>query len=538
MTHIACHINALQLPFGACTVPLTFTLPAVGCTLIGRNGIGKSLLLELLAGQRRATSGKIEWLAPISWLSQFALAQYHDGAASVADLIGWGEPLRALERIEQGSCALDDFELLAERWSLRSDLADLLAEAGLRLDAHAPVSTLSGGQLTRLGLLALFSRKDHFLLLDEPDNHLDASGIEWLSQRLASHSGGYLLVSHDRRLLNRTSQILELSEQGLQSANLSFSEFLVQQAHEQAARSARLTQAVRSEKAAARSVQKVREQAARRASQGRRERGSQAKILLDFKKEQAGKSLGKVLERHERGHHAQAGARAEAAAALAAVQPLIMQWPTGSEYKGAAQPLVITAARHGRWHGQQVDLVLRRGERCLLGGGNGSGKSSLLQMLRGELAPDAGNFRINGRMACLDQGLSLIARDLSPLANLLAGAPTLCESEARTRLAGIALRGDRALMPCYGLSGGERLKLGLLMVLAQLPDLLLLDEPDNHLDHPSRQLLVQVLADYPGTLLLVSHDPNFVARVGMERGYLLEGEEINGWVARSSLQQD
>lgn len=135
-------------------------------------------------------------------------------------------------------------------------------------------------------------------------------------------------------------------------------------------------------------------------------------------------------------------------------------------------------------------------------GRNGIGKS-LLQMLRGELAPEAGSFRINGRLACLDQGLSLIARDLSPLANLLAAEPTLSESDARTRLAGIALRGDRALMPCHGLSGGERLKLGLLMVLAQLPDLLLLDEPDNHLDHPSRQLLTQVLADYPGTLLLV-----------------------------------
>ncbi|WP_429134210.1 ATP-binding cassette domain-containing protein [Aeromonas hydrophila] len=466
MTHIACHINALQLPFGACTVPLTFTLPAAGCTLIGRNGIGKSLLLELLAGQRRAASGKIEWLTPISWLSQFAPLQDHDGAASVADLIGWGEPLRALERIEQGSCALDDFELLVDRWNLRSDLADLLAEAGLRLDAHAPVSTLSGGQLTRLRLLALFARPAHFLLLDEPDNHLDASGIAWLSQRLASHSGGYLLVSHDRRLLNQGSQILELGEQGLQSTGLSFEAFLAQQ---------------------------------------------------------AGKSLGKVLERHQRGHSAQLEARTEAAAALAAVQPLVMQWPEGSDRKGAAQPLVITAARHRRWHDQQVGLVLQRGERCLLAGRNGSGKSSLLQMLRGELAPEAGSFRINGRLACLDQGLSLIARDLSPLANLLAVAPTLCESDARTRLAGIALRGDRALMPCHGLSGGERLKLGLLMVLAQQPDLLLLDEPDNHLDHASRQLLTQVLADYPGTLLLVSHDPEFVAGVGIEKEYWLEG---------------
>ncbi len=106
---------------------------------------------------------------------------------------------------------------------------------------------------------------------------------------------------------------------------------------------------------------------------------------------------------------------------------------------------------------------------------------------------------------------------------MLAVAPTLSESDARTRLAGIALRGARALAPSHGLSGGERLKLGLLMVLAQQPDLLLLDEPDNHLDHPSRQLLTQVLADYPGTLLLVSHDHDFVAGVGVEREYWLEG---------------
>ena len=105
---------------------------------------------------------------------------------------------------------------------------------------------------------------------------------------------------------------------------------------------------------------------------------SRAKILLDFKADQAGKSLGKVLDRHERGHSAQTQARAEATAALAAVQPLIMEWPVESLGKGAAQPLVITAARHGRWHGQQVSLVLQRGERCLLAGRNGSGKSSLL----------------------------------------------------------------------------------------------------------------------------------------------------------------
>ena len=418
------------------------------------------------------------------------------------------------------SCALDDFERLADRWNLRSDLADLLAEAGLRLDAHTPVSTLSGGQLTRLRLLALFARSAHFLLLDEPDNHLDASGIAWLSQRLASHSGGYLLVSHDRRLLNQTSQILELGEQGLQSASLSFEAFLAQQAELQAARSARLAQAERREKAAARSVQRVREQAARRASQGRRERGSQAKILLDFKAEQAGKSLGRYwiatsgatvpswrLAPRRQPHWR----RCSRLSCSGRQRAIARGGPAAGDHGGAPQALARSAGRSGA----------ATGERCLLVGRNGSGKSSLLQMLRGELAPEAGSFRINGRLACLDQGLSLIARDLSPLANLLAVAPTLSESDARTRLAGIKLRGDRALMPCHGLSGGERLKLGLLMVLAQLPDLLLLDEPDNHLDHVSRQLLIQVLADYPGTLLLVSHDPEFMAGVGVEREYWL-----------------
>ncbi|EMR5906271.1 ATP-binding cassette domain-containing protein, partial [Escherichia coli] len=90
MTHIACHIKQLQLPFGACSQPLTFSLPTAGATLIGRNGIGKSLLLELLAGQRRPVAGKIEWHRPIGWLSQFV----PEGECCVADFIGWGERLR------------------------------------------------------------------------------------------------------------------------------------------------------------------------------------------------------------------------------------------------------------------------------------------------------------------------------------------------------------------------------------------------------------------------------------------------------------
>jgi ATPase subunit of ABC transporter with duplicated ATPase domains len=523
MTQLSCHIKQLQLPYLPGIAPLTFSLPRAPCALIGRNGIGKSLLLELLAGQRAPASGKIEWAQPVAWLPQFVPAS----DSSVADFIGWGEALGALGRIEQGSIDSRDFDLLADRWTLRDDLAALLAEAGLRVDAKQPLNQLSGGQLTRLRLLALFAEPEHFLLLDEPDNHLDGAGIAWLARRLANHSGGYLLVSHDRRLLNQAKQLLELSEQGLQSAQLSFQAFLQQQAQEQAARSARLTQAVRNEKAAALALQRVREQAAQRASQGRRDRGSQAKILLDFNKDQAGKSLGKVLDRHERGHQQQLGLKEDAATALAAVQPLRLQWQGRGDpgKQGSAQPLVIMAASHPRWHHQRISLVLQRGDRCLLSGRNGAGKSSLLKMLRGELAPESGAFRLTGPLACLDQGLSLIARDLSPLANLLAVAPGLAESDARTRLAGIALRGERALQPTHQLSGGERLKLGLLMVLAQQPELLLLDEPDSHLDNASRQLLTQVLADYPGTLLLVSHDPEFVAGVGIGREYWLEGDK-------------
>ena len=522
MTQLSCHIKQLQLPYQPGIAPLSFSLPRAPCTLMGRNGIGKSLLLELLAGQRAPSAGKIEWAQPVAWLAQFAPAS--DGC--VADLIGWGEALRALGRIEQGSTDGRDFDLLGERWTLRDDLAALLAEAGLRVDANAPLNQLSGGQLTRLRLLAFFAHPAHFLLLDEPDNHLDAGGIAWLGQRLARHRGGYLLVTHDRRLLNQAQQIFELSESGLQSARLSFEDYLAQQAREQAARAARLAQAVRGEKAAALALQRVREQSDKRASQGRQARGSQAKILLDFKKDKAGKSLGKALDRADRGHQAQASARTEAAAALAAVQPLRMQWQAGTEFnaKASTQPLVIVAATHPRWHRQRVDLVLQRGDRCLLVGENGAGKSSLLKMLRGELAPESGHYRLSARVACLDQGLSLIDRTLSPLANLLAVAPSLAESEARTRLAGIGLRRDRALQPAHQLSGGERLKLGLLMVLAQQPELLLLDEPDSHLDHASRQLLIQVLADYPGTLLLISHDPEFVVGVGIGREYWLEEE--------------
>ena len=164
---------------------------------------------------------------------------------------------------------------------------------------------------------------------------------------------------------------------------------------------------------------------------------------------------------------------------------------------------------------QPFSITVRAGERWHIQGKNGSGKSTLLRIISGLEQAVTGTCQVYGECVYLDQYFSLLDGELSALQNLQQLHPDSDESMLRTDLAGLRLRADTALQPVKQLSGGERLKVALLAVMhgETAPDLLLLDEPDNHLDLESRLLLEQVLADYPGTLLLVSHDLALVAGI-------------------------
>ena len=175
-------------------------------------------------------------------------------------------------------------------------------------------------------------------------------------------------------------------------------------------------------------------------------------------------------------------------------------------------------------HHAPLTLTVQQGERWHIRGRNGSGKSTLLRVMAGLEQPLAGFCEVHGRCVYLDQHFSLLDETESALSNLQRLHPDSSATQLRTELAGLRLRGDKALQPLRELSGGERLKVALLTVLVggNAPTLLLLDEPDNHLDLDSRLLLEQTLADYPGALLVVSHDPAFIEALHVHHTLILK----------------
>ncbi|PMR76539.1 ABC-F family ATP-binding cassette domain-containing protein [Billgrantia endophytica] len=489
---------------------------SVGVTgLIGANGRGKSVLLKLLAGDLAALAGEIHWACPRLRVDQLAPLR----GPRVAEALGVSALHETFSRIERGAGSLEDLDRVADLWHLPSRWQALLAEAGLDIDLEAPVTRLSGGQRTRLALCAAFLKRDHYLLLDEPTNHLDGAGRDWLATRLAEHPGGALVASHDRTLLRRCDRLLELGESELRPYGGGYDLYREVREAERAA----LERRIEGEEKTLRRVRQEREDARRRAArrQGQGERlrrsGSQSKLLLDAKAQWAQRSASKVQARHE--------------ARAARLEETLRDDKIRRECQ---RPQRLSATREGlrggvRLHLERVQLpwgthspislTLHGGERWRIAGANGAGKSTLLRVIAGRLAPRAGECRRHGRCAYLDQDFDLLDTERSALENLCRLHPEFPPADWRTRLAGLRLRGDRALLPVAALSGGERLKVALLAVLGgeRAPDLLLLDEPDNHLDLDSRELLENTLADYPGTLLVVSHDESFIEALAVER---------------------
>jgi ATPase subunit of ABC transporter with duplicated ATPase domains len=503
------------LSFGAEIISdLSGRVPAGLTGLVGPNGVGKSVLLKLLAGLLPPARGHVLWHQPFLYVDQFAAASH----PRVADALAVSDLFDAFQRIEQGCAQADDLDRVADHWDKPGMWHQQLMAAGLPADLSRPVATLSGGQQTRLVLCAAFCQPDRYLLLDEPGNHLDRRGREWLTQQLKQHRSGALLVSHDRQLLRHVDQILELGTNGLQSFGGNYDFYDEQR---RLAVSAAEQKVMDTEKAMRRlkaEQQHSQQRAARRRHQGERQRedGSQGKMLLDFKAEKAQGSQARELAQQQR-RSEQLSQELQAARALRdslRPQKLVVSAPVGMRalVVHAESLMLPNLPERGA-----INLTVRGGERWSVCGDNGSGKSTLLKVIAGQLAPLSGLCEHHGTCLYLDQHFSFLEPELSALDNLSRLDPDVSAEQWRTWLGSLRLRADKALLPIKWLSGGERLKVALLAITGQRspPDLLLLDEPDNHLDLDSRLMLEQALEGYQGTLMLVSHDPEFIDAVGV-----------------------
>ena len=502
---------------------LNLTIGAERIGLVGRNGVGKSTLLSLIAGTREPASGSISRAGVVGVLPQLHAPP---PGARLADLLGVGPAWDRLCRIEAD--AGDDEDFAEADWTLPGRVAAALAEVGLsRWDASCPAAELSGGQMTRAALAGLLVAAPDVILLDEPTNNLDAAARSLLADVLRRWKGGAVAVSHDRALLRGMDRIVELSSLGATSYGGGYDLYAERKAAEVAAAEHDLEAADRQVRQAAREAQVARERKARRDAAGRRfaAKGSEPKILLGAQAERAELSGARDNRLADRAAHDAAQAREAADAKVERLRRLAFDLPSCGLPAGRAV-LEFDGVGFAYPDGPPVlsDLSFRLAgpERVAVIGGNGAGKSTLIRLATSVLAPTVGTVMRGVPAALLDQRAAVLDETQTILENFRRLNPAAGQNEAHAALARFLFRNVAAHQVVATLSGGERLRAALACVMsADPPQLLILDEPTNHLDLDSVQAVEAALAGYDGALLIASHDEDFLEAVGVERRIVL-----------------
>jgi ATP-binding cassette subfamily F protein 3 len=469
--------------------------------LIGANGAGKSSLFAMLRGELHPDQGEIDF--PAKWrmayvaqetpaLERAAIEYAIDGDVNLRRLQS------ELERLEAAPHTLDNGIAIghvhsaladADAYTVQSRAEQLLLGLGFSLEQmQRPVASFSGGWRMRLNLAQALMCPSDLLLLDEPTNHLDLDAIIWLEDWLKRYEGTLIIISHDRDFLDEiVNVVVHIDDLKLKRYAGNYSAFERQRA-----------------------AQIVLAQAAYEKQQ--RSRAHLESFINRFKakatKARQAQSRMKALAKMEELAPLRAAAEFsfEFREPLSAPNPLLVMEDVDAGYP-------ILDAHGDRVDGKaivkRINFSLQIGQRIGLLGVNGAGKSTLIKTIANELAP------LNGK-ATLGKGLSIgyfaqhqvemLRHDESPLWHLMKIAPNTREQELRNFLGGFNFPGDMVTARIAPFSGGEKARLALALIVWQRPNLLLLDEPTNHLDLETREALTMALAQFEGTLVLVSHD--------------------------------
>ncbi|WP_431970980.1 ABC-F family ATP-binding cassette domain-containing protein [Nocardia sp. bgisy134] len=485
--------------------------PAAHIGVVGVNGAGKSTLLRLIAGELAPARGSVAVTGHLGYLRQdLGLA---DGQR-VDAVLGIDRVRKALHRIESGDGDERDFETVGAAWDVEERAVALLGRLGLHYVADSVegldrrLDTLSGGETVLLGLVAELLAEPDVLLLDEPTNNLDHVARERLYEVIGQFSGTVITVSHDRELLERMTAIAELRAGELRLFGGNFGEYeRIVEAEQQAARSA-VREARNDVRRQTQELAETRIKLDRRQRYGKKQADNMPKILAGARKRAAQVSAGKLRNTHIERLDTAKEQLQQAAELVRDDKEIRIDLPGTRLYPGQE---VLALDEVTLACGPTVTLRISGPERIALTGRNGIGKSTLLRRIAA--APPSVTWRM------LPQRLDLFDESRSVFENVSAAAPHATPLQVRSRLARFLFRGGDADVAAGALSGGERLRAALAMLLLAdpAPRLLLLDEPTNNLDLPSLHHLTQALAGFEGALIVVSHDPRFLDDIGVTR---------------------
>ena len=508
--------------------PLCLTIGHERLGIVGRNGVGKSMLVHLLAG-RMPSAGTVERTGRVHLVAPPLLPQ---DRRSVGQAMGLGDVLAALARLAEGLATPEDLLLADGRWDLPARVAQALADAGLPgVQPGDPVAGLSGGERMRVALAGAMAADADRILLDEPSNHLDAQARAWLLDWLQTTPRTVVLVSHDRQLLRVVDRIAELSPSGLSLYGGNYTLYQTQRDGQAAAAEAALWHARNERDATLAHLRREHEARQRREARGRRtaRTANLPPMAVNGMRETAEASGGREALRHADTRRSLDAAVRTAAQQVEQLPAIFLALPA-SRVPAGKLVLELDSLRLPHVEGPRIDATLAGPVRVALAGPNGCGKSMLLRVIAGTLAPRAGQVATQVSTATLDQdGGDALPTQLSLLECLEALECPLPRSELRTRLAQLRLDAARVVLPMGMLSAGERLKAALACALwrAEPARLLLLDEPTNHLDLDTTLMLQAALQGFEGALLVASHDEEFIAALRPTHRWQWRGSRLD-----------
>lgn len=497
--------------------------------LIGPNGCGKTTLLRIIAGQEQPDEGSVQvnpsglrlgyleqgqryaeedTLADFLQIEETAIDAAAVRVAQLATALATAEGAKQVRLMKTYSEALAELEILAETQTPLHEVEAMLAGLGLGdIPLDTPVANISGGQKTRLRLARLLIHKPQLLLLDEPTNHLDIKALEWLETWLRDYPGAALIVSHDRTFLDHTvSKILDLDPETRTVVEYvgNYSDYIETWERNREKQWARW----RDQKAETRRIR----------SDIERTRNQSLSVELTTTPRQPGprriarkvakkaKARERKLERYLEGQER--------------VEKPKLTWQMKLAFEDTPESgqdvLILTDVAIGY---QGVPLVrganevLRAGERVVMIGPNGAGKTTLLRVIAGQLAPLAGEVRLgaNVKLGYYAQEQETLDPESTPFEAIVQVA-SMSETDIRSFLHYFLFTGDEVFVPVGALSCGERARLVLACLVAAGCNFLMLDEPINHLDIPSRAKFEQAMLAFEGTVLAVVHDRYFIRR--------------------------
>jgi ATPase subunit of ABC transporter with duplicated ATPase domains len=493
--------------------------------LVGRNGAGKTSLLKVLGGAADPAAGVVHRSGGLGYLPQDPRL---DGAADDTTalhhvLSGRGFDA-ALDRIEKLRVALEEdpseravsrFSRAEERFRLdggyaaESEVRRIAAGLGLpddRLDQ--PLGTLSGGQKRRVEIARILFAGSDVLLLDEPTNHLDSDAKEWLLGFMRSYRGALLVISHDLDLLDEAiTRVLHLDRRDERSLGTldeykgTYSQYLTARAKDE---------------------ERIAKAAERQAKEVDRLQAVVDRFGAKASKARMAHSIEKRIVRIE----------ASGVEARQADRRIAVRFPPPPPPGRTVLEAEGLAVRYGDNEiFCDVDLAVERGERLLVMGLNGAGKTSLLRVLAGERAADEGAFQLGHHVVAgyYAQEHEGIHGGRTIMEHLREQSPAAAEPDLRAIVGAMGLTGDKVHQDAGTLSGGEKTKLALGILVAGRHNLLLLDEPTNNLDPGSRQAVAEGLRDWPGSIVLVSHDAPFVRDLAPDKVLLMPDGTLDHW---------